>query len=88
MECQKVSEQIMEAQEREMGQQPLQEVMEQLQLSNHDLVAASAEQLTHKVVAKGRKGRWLTEATRQKITRALNKAAKQQFNAKDLFNYE
>lgn len=41
-------------------------------LSNHDLVDASPEQLTHKQVQRARKGRRLTLAMMQKVTRGLN----------------
>lgn len=56
------------------GNQPLDSLMEQWQLSNHTLVATSTEQLTHKQVQKARKGRRLTLKMMQKITRAFNVA--------------
>jgi len=46
--------------------------MEAWGLSNHDLVDASPEQLTHKQVQRARKGRRLTLAMMMKVTRALN----------------
>lgn len=39
--------------EREMGVQPLDEIMTRLRISNDDLVRASQEQLTHKMVKRG-----------------------------------
>lgn len=50
---------------------PLDSLMTRLNLTNHDLVAASTEQLTHKMVAKGRKGRKLTPNAQHKIWSAL-----------------
>ena len=58
--------------ERDHGLQPLDAMMEQWGLSNHDLVEASPEQLNHKQVQKGRKGRQLTLHTMQKVMRAFN----------------
>jgi hypothetical protein len=72
---------------REMGPQPLTEVLSQLGLLNHDLVAASVEQLTHKMVARAVHGRWCTPNCRRKIARALSTAAGRAFSAKQLFNY-
>lgn len=60
--------------ERDHGLQPLDGMMEAWQLGNHELVAASTEQLTHKQVQKARKGRQLTLHTMQKVTRAFNVA--------------
>ena len=72
---------------REFGPQPIDQLLHDLKISNHDLVLASTEQLTHKMVAKARRGRWLSSKVRQKILRAFNKASGENFTAKDLFNY-
>jgi hypothetical protein len=74
--------------ERDMGPQPLEEVMTRLGLSNDDLVQASKEQLTHKMVKKGRKGRLLTLNVQTKILNAI-KAAKpaENITLEILFNY-
>ncbi|MFA6931273.1 MAG: hypothetical protein WCT05_13190 [Lentisphaeria bacterium] len=74
-------------QSREFGDQPIDQLLSELGLSNHDLVRASSEQLTHKMVAKARRGRWLSSKVRCKIQRALNKASGQNYAARDLFNY-
>lgn len=58
--------------ERELGMQPVDRLMDAWGLGNHDLVDASPEQLTHKQVQRARKGRRLTLAMMQKVTRALN----------------
>ena len=59
---------------REHGPQPLDEMMTRRNLSNHDLVRASAEQLNHKQVQKARCGRQLTLHLMQKVMRAFNAA--------------
>ena len=71
----------------EMGVQPLDQIMEELELKNHDLVAASADGLTHKQVNKGRKGRRLTRNVQDKITTALSAATDNDYSISDLFNY-
>ncbi|MBL8819256.1 MAG: hypothetical protein JNL58_24710 [Planctomyces sp.] len=72
---------------RDMGPQPLTAVMTQLNLVNHDLVAASTEQLTHKMVARAVRGRWCTPNCRRKVARALSAAAGKQFSPSQLFTY-
>jgi len=72
---------------RDYGLQPLDALMRELELDNHDLVAASTEQLTHKMVSKGRAGRFLSVRVRLKILRAFNKATKSNRALPDLFNY-
>lgn len=51
--------------------QSLDALMIRLELSNADLVKASTEQLTFKMVQKGRKGKPLTLNVQNKILRAL-----------------
>ncbi len=73
----------------EKGVQPLDGLLTQMGLKNSDLVSSSSEQLTHKMVARGRKGRKLTPNVQHKILNALNAVQKQKvFSIKDLFNYE
>jgi hypothetical protein len=72
---------------RELGVQPIAALLEQLNLKPHDLVAASTEQLTHKMVARAVKGRRLTSNTKGIVQRALNKAANSNFTFAQLFNY-
>jgi hypothetical protein len=70
------------------GRQPLDDVMTRLGLSNADLVRASTEQLTHKMVQKGRKGRRLTPNARWKILSALQRLKPDEgLTLKELFNY-
>ncbi|MBP5673194.1 MAG: hypothetical protein J6X49_12450 [Victivallales bacterium] len=73
--------------ERELGEQPIEQLMQELGLENNDLVVASTEQLTHKMVSKARKGRFLTMNVRLKVLHALCKASGNEYKLEDLFNY-
>ncbi|MBU6300201.1 MAG: hypothetical protein KGS60_01495 [Verrucomicrobia bacterium] len=70
-----------------LGPQPIARLLADLSLSHHDLVAASTEQITHKMVARAAKGRRLSRKVQVKVLNALNAAAKQRFALSDLFNY-
>jgi len=73
---------------KELGVQPLDAVLTELKLKSHDLVAVSYEQLTHRMVAKGRKGRRLTLNAQTKILTALNRAQDRKiYTLRDIFNY-
>lgn len=61
--------------------------MEQLQLTARLLVQASPDQLTHKMVARAVKGRWLTPHTRSLVHRAFCSAAGREYPLSSLFNY-
>jgi len=61
--------------------------MNELELRNHDLVAASTEGLTHKQVQKGRKGRRLTRNVQDKIVSALSLVSGDSYTHTQLFNY-
>jgi hypothetical protein len=71
----------------EAGPQPLAEILAMHSLKPHDLVAASSENLNHKQVAKGCKGRRLTKRMQDKILRALNGCVDSPYKRDDLFNY-
>lgn len=80
----------------DFGPQPLDALLTEMGIENHELVAASTEQLTHKQVQKGRKGRRLTPKVQRKIAAALNAVCRNRsaaegearvFAAADLFNY-
>lgn len=73
--------------ELELGPQPLDIVMEERGLKNHDLVEASKDGLTHKQVQKGRKGRRLTRNLKDKIAVALSTATGETYTPGQLFNY-
>ena len=75
--------------DRNHGPQPIDEILTGAGLDNHALVAASTEHLTHKEVAKGRKGRQLTPNLIGKITRALNSVLPREpaWQPHELFTY-
>ena len=82
--------------ERNLGTQPLETIMNEWALGNHDLVAACEEPLTHKAVQRARKGRRLTPKVQRKVVAALNAVCRERgagegeskvFAVSDLFNY-
>ena len=73
--------------ERNLGRQPLADLLEEHGLSVHDLVEASTEQLTHKMVKRGCKGRRLTPNAQGKVLRAVQAATGLNFPLSQLFNY-
>ena len=78
--------------QRELGSQPLNELLEKWGLDNHELVKASKEQLTHKQVQKARKGRRVSANIQRKILNALKSVTEERgldsdFSLVDLFNY-
>jgi hypothetical protein len=73
--------------ERNLGEQPIAGIMKEHELSNGDLVSASTENITFKMVSKACKGRRLTPNVQTKICNALNAATGKQFSSSDLFNY-
>ena len=72
---------------REMGEQPIAKILRERGLSHHDLVAASARPITHKMVMRAERGRWLTPNTKGIVLDALNRAAGANYTLSDLFNY-
>lgn len=73
--------------QRDLGPQPIAELLTELELDAHDLVAASSEQLTHKMVQRACKGRRLTPNVKGKVQRALQVAADREFLLAELFTY-
>jgi hypothetical protein len=73
--------------ERDLGPQPIGKIMAARNLKPHDLVAASTQQLTHKMVSRACKGRRLTLNTQTKVLNALNTVAGKTYSLRDLFNY-
>ena len=70
-------------------EQPLDILMTQYKLTNADLVNASTEQLSFKMVSKGRKGRRLTPNVQDKILSALSKVKPElKLRRRDLFIYD
>jgi hypothetical protein len=73
--------------ERDLGEQPIAEIMAKHELKPTDLVRCSDEQITHKMVSRACKGRRMTPNAQSKILRALNKATGNKYALKDVFNY-
>ena len=84
--------------ERDLGEQPLDAMMDAWGISNNEMVHVSTEQLTHKQIQRARKGRRLTLKMMQKVNRAFNvtiwfklndeqKEAYFEYMHKHLFNY-
>ena len=72
-----------------VGVQPLDAIMTEKEIRNHDLVAAVPPgTITHKQVQKARKGRRLTTNMQDKILLALNAFSDPDSYAfRDVFNY-
>jgi hypothetical protein len=73
--------------ERNLGVQPIDQLLRNHNLKANTLVLASTEHITHKMVARGCKGRRLTPNVQAKLLRALNQAAGTNYTTRDLFNY-
>ena len=84
--------------ERDLGVQPLDNILNGWQLDSHAVAEASPEQLTHKQVVRARNGRRLTLKMMMKLARTLNFAvwgrltdeereAYTEYFPKHLFNY-
>jgi len=73
--------------ERDLGPQPIAAILAGRSLKPHDLVAASTQQLTHKMVSRACKGRRLTLNAQTKVLNALNLATGKNYSLHDLFNY-
>jgi len=74
--------------ERNLGPQPIGALLAKHELTANDLVRASTQQLTHKMVSRAVKGRRLTANTMDKVLVALNAASESNYTRADLFNYE
>lgn len=71
-----------------VGVQPLDAIMTEKEINNHDLVAAAAPGfITHKQVQKARKGRRLTRHMQEKILEALNAYVSEEYEFEQIFNY-
>ena len=72
---------------RDLGPQPLAALMEKHGLKPTDLVGASTEQLTHKMVSRACKGRRLTPHVQKKVLAALNARTGESYALAQLFTY-
>ena len=83
-----MSARLREGETMEAGLQPLDALMKQREVSNHELVLAAGRTFTHKVVQKGRSGRRLTGRTQYKLLGALRSYLDEPtLQLPDLFNY-
>lgn len=73
--------------DRDLGPQPLVALMEKHGLKPADLVGASTEQLTHKMVSRACKGRRLTPHVQKKVLAALNARTGESYALAQLFTY-
>jgi len=73
--------------ERNLGEQPIARIMLEHDLKAQNLVAASNEHITHKMVSRACKGRRLTPNVQSKIRNALNKATGKEYVIENLFTY-
>ena len=73
--------------QRDLGVQPLAARLAEHELEARHLVAASTEQLTHKMVQRGCRGRRLSPHVMRKVQRALNTAAAANHELDELFTY-
>lgn len=79
--------------DRNLGTQPIDALMNERGMVNHDLVATCVGFLNHKAVQRARKGRRLTKNTQQRVLTAFNDAIKARgeervFALGELFNYK
>lgn len=68
----RASDCYMDTDANDLGAQPLDGMMNAWQMTNHEIVEVSTEQLTHKQVQRARSGRRLTLKMMQKVNRAYN----------------
>ena len=73
--------------ERNLGKQPIADIMLEFDLSANDLVSATTEQVTYKMISRAVKGRRLTKHIQRKILKAMNERTEKEYSIKDLFNY-
>jgi len=73
--------------ERDLGEQPIATIMAQHCLDAHKLVEASKLGLTHKMVARAKKGRRLTPNVKTKVRAALSEVLGRECKESELFNY-
>ncbi len=72
---------------RDLSEQPIVKIISEKNLKPHDIVNASTEQITHKMISHAVKGRRLSPKVQNKILRAINSLTENQYSLKDIFNY-
>lgn len=84
-----MTEHFIDPEEMNLGVQPLDRIMRELLLQDEDLVNKSTDNLTFRMVAKGRKGRRIKARNQLRILRALNDCSpEKKFTHEDIFNYK
>lgn len=73
--------------DRNLGEQPLSKIMSDAALKPVDVVQASTEHITFKMVNRACRGRRLTPNVQKKIRNALNTATDRTFAMNELFTY-
>jgi hypothetical protein len=80
--------------ERNMGTQPMDALMTEHEMNNHELLSASPLPMSHKAVQRARKGRRLTRHMQRRMVEAFNLALFKRgadkvpsFTMEQLFNY-
>ncbi len=73
--------------EKDLGEQEISRILLEHKLTSSDLVLASTESITYKMISRACKGRRLTPHVQVKVCNAVNKASGKTFTVKDLFNY-
>ena len=73
--------------ERNLGEQPIAQIMAEAGLKAQDLVARSTEHITHKMLSRACKGRRLTTHVQVKIRNAMDRATGKEYSLKELFTY-
>lgn len=71
--------------DRNLNEQPITRILAENNLTNSDLIPASTQNITYKMLSRASKGRRLTPHIQFKICNALNQAAGKTFTVKDLF---
>lgn len=72
---------------RNLGEQPIQAILISEALSPRHLVDVSRIPISHKLISRACKGRWLTPHSQELVRDALNLASHKNYTIADLFNY-
>ena len=72
---------------KDLGEQPIAGIISEKNLKSHDIVNASTEQVTYKMISRAVKGRRLSPKVQNKILRAINILTGNRYSLKDIFNY-
>ena len=73
--------------ERDLNEQPIAHILIKNKLTNNDIISASKENITYKMLSRAIKDRRLTHHIQVKICNALNRAWGKTYTVRDLFNY-